>query len=101
MRGYVRRGMQEATFDLEQIPEVQHAVLMDSVGRQLQRENWTTNDRRLQKHRGAETDDGAAVVQRIEVVGLRVGIQRIAPVDDDVVESVEADAIPFTNALWM
>src|SRR5262245_60493393 len=70
--GKLRCGFQQPAFDRQQIPEVRHPLLMDSVRGQLQCEDRRAENRCLEKSTRTQSNNCGAVVERIEVLGLRI-----------------------------
>ena len=87
--------MQQSTLDVQQIPEVRHAVLVYPVLRHQQREHRTPGDGGLEKRARAQSDHRAAVRQRIVIIGLRAGIDRGATLHNDVLDAVEREVDPL------
>ena len=97
-----RRDVQEAAVLLEQVVEVQRALLGE-LGRQ-HRQHALADDRRLD-HRGrVDPDDRDAVRQRVEEVASRlVGDRKRAfgRPDDDVPEPADVDLAPLARLVRM
>ena len=93
--------LQKTALDFHQIPEVLDALLVHLELGQQQRVHGPADDRRLEKRARHETDDRMAVIQRIEVVVLRLRADRIPSVQRHVAEALERHAFPLLHPLGM
>src|SRR5215510_14078934 len=89
---------QQPTVHVEQVMEVQRAFLV--VLRDLwqqHRVNGLTDDRGVDERTGVETDYRSAVVHRVEVILLRLGIHRVRAPERHVAIAGQIDLLPFVE----
>jgi len=107
MRSVLRHiggDMEQSAVDGLQMPEVQRAFLGLAELRGQQRVDTAADDRALDLRARVHADDGGAVMNRVEVLGARVGVYRVAGrarPDRDVPQIAEVRALPRTSVLRM
>src|SRR5204862_7879246 len=97
----IRSGMEQAAFHGQQVLKVDHVLLVHPVFRKREAEDRPAHDRRFEEGARDETDDGAAVVERVEVIRLRVDIDRVATVEGNVLPAIQADSRPLLQPFRM
>ena len=96
------RRFEQAAADVRQVVEVNRPFLVVLRDLRLQdRQHRLAGDTRFEKRAGVEPDDGRRVVQRVEVVVLRRGVDRMAPEEPDVLELRQIDLLPLVEPSWM
>ena len=93
------RDVQQAAVDVEQVVEVNRPFLV--VLRNALVEHGVhrlADDRRFEKRARVQADDGSAVVHRIEVVVLRLVVDRVRAPERDVPEPREVDVASTRRA---
>src|SRR5262245_5510738 len=93
--------LQQPAFDLHQIPEMLNPFLIHLEFRQQQCMYRPTYDRGLKEGAGNQTNNCMAVIERIEIVVLRLRADGIPSVQHRVAELLERHTLPFLGALWM
>src|SRR5688572_7931758 len=69
---------EETTANLEEVAEVNRSLLVIVKLRRKNGQHRPTDDARLDERAGVQADDRGAVVQRVEVVGAALPVDRIA-----------------------
>src|SRR5262245_33226363 len=95
------RDLQQPAFDLHQIPKMLNPFLIHHEFRQQQRVYRPADDRGLEEGAGNQTNNGMAVIERLEIVVLRLRADGIPSVQHRVAESLERHTLPFLSTFWM